>query len=387
MDGEPAAPEVTTPIDRQTSFTNQHERPVEIESQPNIGTVVFILSSDRSGSTWLGYVLGSTPNASFLGEFRRAWDEELRQPCAWCTANGRDACEVLANVELYPAERAFEVAFSRTRKQVLVDSSKRTAWAEKFVAPNSHFKVHFIHLIRDPRGWYASENRRHPRGLTEMMGEWVLENLHIRNFLELSNVPSTTVFYEDLAKAPVPTFQRLCHEIGCPFDPSALHYWEKPHHSFAANGASSPLLRNAPDVSRLSSFISGDDHFYETNDRNLFFDQRWKEQLSQADALAISEDYRVAAFLNLYDRVLTADSLHHLTVEERSRHRSLDGKFIRATGETPQLEKIYLMRAGIRHWVMSMQFIERVSRKWPEDLEILPFPSLERIPIGSWVRD
>ncbi len=353
----------------------------------NAGTVVFILSADRSGSTWLAYVLGSTPDAAFLGEFRRAWNEELRRKCAWCSANGRQACEVLAGIEQYPADRAYELAFTRTRKRFLIDSSKRTTWAEQFLAPDSHFKVQLIHLIRDPRGWYASEDRRRQKSGIQMVGEWIRENLHIRTFVELSNVPSVTVFYEDLASAPVPAFHQLCSDIGCPFEPSALRYWEKPHHGFAANGASSPLLSSTPQFSESINFFTGDNRFYETNYRKSFVDQRWKERLSEADALAIREDPRVAAFLNLYDRVLTADALHRITADERSLHRQLEGKFIRAAGNTPQLEKVYLVRGGIRHWVTSSDFIKRVSNDWPDGLKILPIGAVERIPIGLPVRD
>jgi hypothetical protein len=165
-----------------------------------------------------------------------------------------------------------------------------------------------------------------------------------------------------------------------------LRYWEKVHHGFAANGASSLLLSSAPNISESNYFVTGDDPFYTTNNRKSFVDERWKNRLSDADALAIREDSRVAAFLNLYDRVLTSDTLHQITMEERSRHRELEGKFIQATGTTPQLEKIYLVRSGVRHWVTSLQFIERVSKAWPQDFEILPVGSVERIPIGSPVK-
>jgi hypothetical protein len=66
-----------------------------------------------------------------------------------------------------------------------------------------------------------------------------------------------------------------------------------------------------------------------------------ENQLSEADSLAISEDPQVAAFLNLYDRILTSDALHHLTAPELTRRRGLEGKFVRANGNTPQLERIY----------------------------------------------
>lgn len=216
---------------------------------------------------------------------------------------------MLTGIELYTPDRAYELTFSRTGKQFLVDSSKRIVWAARFITPESHSKVHLIHLIRDPRGWYASERRRREAGRDELIGEWVAENLRIRDFLKSSGAPSTTVFYDELANSPMSEFQRLCSQIGCPFEPGALRYWEKAHHGFAANGAGSPLLRSLPNIAELPNFISGDDPFYATNGQKSFVDQRWKEQLSEADAFAIGEGPRVAALLKLYDRVVTPDSL------------------------------------------------------------------------------
>ena len=353
-----------------------------IEPQTNLGTVVFILSSDRSGSTWLGYVLGSTPDGEFLGEYRRAWDPQLRQPCALCAASGRPHCEVLAGVEQYPANRAYDIAFARTQKRTIIDSSKRIAWAEQFVAPNPIFRPFLVHLIRDPRGWYASEQKRRPGARTQMIEGWLEENLAIRNFIQLSKIPATTVFYEDLALSPESAFQKLCYEIGCSFEVSALRYWEKAHHGFAANGATSPLLTFSPEALSLPHFLSGDDEFYATKNQTSFVDLRWKEQLSETDALAIGEDHRVAAFLNVYDRVLIADNLHHLTDHERSIQQQLEGKFIRAIGTTPQLEKIYFVRAGLRHWVTTMSLVEWLSKEWPRNLEIIPLAVLEKFPMG-----
>lgn len=66
---------------------------------------------------------------------------------------------MLTGIELHAPERAYELTFYRTGKQFLVDSSKRIIWADRFIASRSRLKVHLIHLIRDSRGWYASERR------------------------------------------------------------------------------------------------------------------------------------------------------------------------------------------------------------------------------------
>lgn len=264
----------------------------------------------------MGYVLGSHRHACFLGEFYRAWNEQIRQSCAWCSAHGKPVCEILDGIDQYSPDQGFAVALSRTRARLLVDSSKRIAWAERFIAPDCYFRPYLVHLIRDPRAWYASERRRRRECREELLAGWVRENTEIRSFLQQSNVPSTAVFYDELAASPEPEFQKLCSRIGVTFEPTALQYWRKPHHAFAANGASSFLLSSAP--STPDWMVTGDDHFYEENRHKYFVDARWKTQLSEADALAITENPRVAAFLNLYDRVLVAETLQHLTSQERS---------------------------------------------------------------------
>src|SRR5262245_4644926 len=134
----------------------------------SVGTVVFILSSDHSGSTWLGYVLGSTSNAVFVGEFWRAWDDNFREPCSFCYASGIESCEVLNDIQRFAPERAHELVCVRAKKQFIIDSSKRLGWAQKLMAKIG-LKPYLIHLVRDPRGWYASQRRRRHEGREELI--------------------------------------------------------------------------------------------------------------------------------------------------------------------------------------------------------------------------
>ena len=43
-------------------------------------SVVFVVSSSHSGSTWTGYILGSHPQSAFLGEYHRGWNAEIVYP-------------------------------------------------------------------------------------------------------------------------------------------------------------------------------------------------------------------------------------------------------------------------------------------------------------------
>jgi len=271
--------------------------------------IVFILSSQRSGSTWLGYVLGSAQESAFLGEYDRGWDASRRVPCSWCMANGVDPCPILGGIESVPVERAFEFAFARLNRRVLIDGSKTLTWAEKFITSAFKYDICLIHLIRDPRGWYASQRRRVASSLEEQLREWSEENSQIRSFLKSSAGTHATVFYDELAKSPHPQFKRLFTSIKLPFRRKNLNYWEKIHHGFAANGASSFLLFDRPHTDRLQHFITGDDSYYRKNKRQQFFDQRWKKDLRGDERERIENNQLVADLLLSYNRKLSAEGI------------------------------------------------------------------------------
>lgn len=272
-------------------------------------TVVFLLSSDYSGSTWLGYVLGSSSKSAFVGEFYRIWKPEIQQECSWCAAQGQATCEVLGGLESCQEINALESAFSRLSVPFLIDSSKKESWARQFVSKKCPYDIRLVHVIRDPRGWYASVKRRRPGSVDGLVADWCAENACIRAFLESSNVPSTAVFYDELAESPEPEFERLCDFLGFRFEPASLRYWEKPHHALAANGASYPLLSSAPNAAHLKYFITADDPFYRARCQKLFRDTRWKIQLNASEIASISSHSGVVALLGHYSRSLSWDGI------------------------------------------------------------------------------
>jgi hypothetical protein len=269
--------------------------------------IVFILSSRRSGSTWVGYVLGGGPDAAFLGEYYRGWTEGIGQPCAWCEVNGVRPCSVLGDVAEVPVASAFEHAFERTGAATLVDSSKDIAWARRFAEKG--YDVRFVHVMRDPRGWYASEHRRSAVPLSELMAWWVDDSRRIAAFLRETGMPQVTAFYDELAAAPEPAFRALFRALGMPFAPRALRYWERPQHGFAANGASSMLLSGRSNSAGFDQFVTGDDAYYARRYRTQFTDERWRELLSADDVRAIEAAPGVAAVLRSHGRELIATGL------------------------------------------------------------------------------
>jgi hypothetical protein len=266
-------------------------------------TAVFILSADHSGSTWVGYILGSHSQSAFLGEFYRGWNPKIRQPCAICYDLGLPQCEVFHGVEDVPRNRALEWAFERTHRRLLVDTSKVTSWLDEATGSTKGIDVRIIHLLRDPRGWFASHLRRQPNlSWLPAMNDWLGQNQAISNFLRSASHPYMNVFYDDVASNP----QRICHALfafcGFRFESEALNYWTRDHHGFASNGATSMVLPNDPAEVKNDHFRTGDDAFYRLKRRTQFSDDRWKQELTRETREAIEAYAPVNMYLLAHEK-------------------------------------------------------------------------------------
>jgi hypothetical protein len=229
---------------------------------------------------------------------------------------------VLGGIESVPVEQAFPFAFDRTGASVLIDVSKSIEWASRQIEANPSFNFKLIHLIRDPRGWYASEHRRSPLSMDALLDRWVSENRDIEQFLKRSRIPSYSVFYDQLAANPESEFYPLCDFLGLRFHPQALQYWKLAHHGFSANGASSFLLKGkakkADKTGLLADImITGDDRYYEAHQCSSFFDERWKTTLTAEEIEAITNRADVQAVLANYEHSLSADGVEELELAVR----------------------------------------------------------------------
>jgi len=249
-----------------------------------VRTVVFVLSETRSGSTWLSYVLGSHRNVAHLGEYHRPFTFPGHVACRLCEAKGQP-CPVFHGIEAIAADEAFDFAFDRLGVDVLVDCSKSLEWTARFLARGYAVKV--VHLLRDPKGWYASERKREPMTPEQGLRRWNATNECIDRFVRERRLEHVRVLYEDLAADPLRGFPPLCAFLGFPFEPQSLRYWDKEHHGLGANGAAFNVLRAHPHA----KLTTGDDAFYRERAGRVFRDERWKTLLA-GDEIAFFEHAR-----------------------------------------------------------------------------------------------
>jgi len=239
--------------------------------------VVFILSGNRSGSTWLNLVLGSHGWAANVGEFYRPFLFPGHVACRLCEADGLPRCTVLDGIEHVPAERAYHFAAERFGRSCIVDASKRLDWCARFLGRDD-LDVVLVHLVRHPAGYASSERRRRPElSHHALFEEWCALNREIEAFVERSGRTSGTFAYDDLADDPATGLPRVCALAGGAFEPAALRYWEVEHHGLGANGAASVYLEGRS----RRNFERSDDRYYErVKTEPIRSDTRWADDVA-----------------------------------------------------------------------------------------------------------
>ena len=242
-------------------------------------TVVFILSHNYSGSTWLSLMLGSHSQAFYLGELNKLYSKKDFRPCALCTSQGRE-CPYLHDVRRIHPTEVHGFLLDRVGKPMLVDNSKRVKWNARVLNDYS-YQHKYVHLIKDPRAIYYS---LHIRARADEFDKWIDRNAEISTFLAENNLDAYRVSYNELAENTEEALTRLNTWLGLLYEPEQQEYWRFEHHGPGENGATSAFLQN----SRAS-----DQNFYSAHRQTAFVDRRWQEHLDAATLRAITENDEV----------------------------------------------------------------------------------------------
>ena len=215
--------------------------------------LLFILSSNYSGSHFLSLMLGSHSKAEHLGELKNLVKEDVE--CQLCADPKQ--CQLFRAVSSEPKERLYQTLFSRVPEDVsvLVDASKKPKWFKHFINTED-FDIRLIHLVRDPRAlvrrWLMrfdeqatgrrekyKQIRRNPLhafnlifsdSLTVSVYKWYSQNREIKTFIENTGLPSKVVTYREIAMEPDVALEKLCEFTGLDYENAQKRYWEFEHH-------------------------------------------------------------------------------------------------------------------------------------------------------------
>ena len=260
-------------------------------------TVLFILSSNYSGSTWLALLLGSHSHAFYVGELNKMFHDEP-MPCRLCEEKQRP-CPVFHDVAQLKSKHIHATVLERTARTVLVDNSKTISWSKKFLA-DERFERRYIHLLRDPRAIAYSLQMRNRR--PDYL-DWMEKNYEIRNFLRENGLEHRLVTYTAVAEATDATLVEVCQWLGLAYEPAQKEYWNFEHHGPGRNGATAAFLEN---------YTPSEENFYEQNKRTNFHDLRWQEHLEPQARHDIMHDPQMKLLLRDFGLEFSATGLNRV---------------------------------------------------------------------------
>ena len=223
------------------------KKPVSVDDTTAPIPIIYITSLAHSGSTLLDLLLSSHSSVASVGELKKLSDRQgpgyrkrrlYENPCT-CGAPTVMECEFWKEVEhsiqgrnnrslddidvdsrnahiLRRDTRAvLEAVQNVSDCRFIVDSSKNISRLRVLLASNL-FDIRPVHLVRSPFGVVYS-NIKKGRPLREHAGKY-LETYRKTSEL-LRGTDHLTVYYEDLARHPFETVQRIMQWVGLSFEP------------------------------------------------------------------------------------------------------------------------------------------------------------------------
>lgn len=216
--------------------------------------LVFILSSNFSGSHFLSLLLGSHSRALHLGETKNL----VKETISCCLCGNTSDCELFRNIEYLKKDNLYPTLFNRAGDEIhiLVDTSKKIKWASQFSNIQEDYEIKFIHLVRDPRAlvrrWkltYSTPFKRLKQRKkvirtfikkiskllfidqeTIYLYKWLNQNQQITQFILENDFESQVVTYHDLTTKTSEIVTNLMLWLGQQYEPSQLEYWNFQHH-------------------------------------------------------------------------------------------------------------------------------------------------------------
>ncbi len=246
-------------------------------------TVVNIISTGLSGSTWINLLLGSHPQGFSIGEMRDV--RKLNK--AVCVLHD-EACPVWSKFDATSDVNWFRQIETLTGKTVLVLNNGRKFMQMQY---DGGARVKYIHLVRDGRAVAASMMRKYTdRSIWKASRLWKHDVK--RNERLINRQPKGDCYemiYEKV-KADTPgELERFCDWLGVAFDPGMVEFWNTDHHYLGGNkGTLFGMTRKAgkDDPIDVRKRYEGDKapewdlKHYENADPAKFVDERWRRELS-----------------------------------------------------------------------------------------------------------
>jgi hypothetical protein len=257
----------------------------------------FIGGAPHSGSTLLGMILGAHPEVFYGGELRKSTflgDVEKPLKKRVCKLCGPE-CPVWGELRAPLLPDVYEVLAQKTRRRVVVDSSKGTGWqrGQSLALAGTSTRVVLVVLERDGRAVLASRLRKYPeQSPNDIVLDWMDQISRTDALAASFPGPVLRVAYEALATAPEREVRRVTELLELDLIPGMLRFWESEQHPLGGNDGTQYLVarerarRRAVDHSdRATSsedvldLAANNLAYYAPHPPAIVLDQRWQHEL------------------------------------------------------------------------------------------------------------
>jgi hypothetical protein len=244
--------------------------------------VIFIIGAPHSGTTLLGMMLGTHPDALYAGEMQESrflQDETRPLHKRTCRACGAD-CPIWRNIA-QDEEHIYETLARVGKRSTIIDSTKKpVSWIAEQTELLTKQEINWalILLMRDPRAVVASRMREFSDGALHIhIDNWIRHINECEILVKKFPEKTVRIHYEDLATHPRETLEKGCTEINLPFEEAMLSPWDGDHHPLRGNkGTQSIAYGNADTLTESGQT------YYANHPKAIVLDERWKTELDGA---------------------------------------------------------------------------------------------------------
>ena len=203
-----------------------------------------------------------------------------------CKVCGENSCPVWGDYKYDENENLYDYLAEKTKKPLMIDSTKNVKWLEKQISFLSNFKrkLYLIYLGRDGRAVINSRIRKYKdANVEDIITNWK-DHIQKTNGLYRSfKGNKIKIHYEELAMNPVKVIQKLCELMKISYEPEMINYYQYEHHPLGGNVGTQSLLIRAQDINREKSLIhlsERNQYYYEDHPLGIKLDLRWKDELN-----------------------------------------------------------------------------------------------------------
>jgi len=259
--------------------------------------VCFIAGAGHSGSTLLGFILGSHSEGFYCGEAAKSrylQDDSkklIKRVCKLCG----EGCQIWGDFHVREDIDLYEQVAVKVQKPLIIDSSKNVDWISQQMQAieSTTTRPYLIFLRRDGRAVINSRIRKYPnKNVKDLILDWS-EQIQLTNALfDAFPHQKLKVSYEELATNTEAIVRQVCEFLEIDYQSEMLNYGEHEHHVLGGNNGTQFLVAQVQAEKLKTPFVQVPERsksYYQTVGSGIRLDLRWKQELDPAIACLFEE--------------------------------------------------------------------------------------------------